>query len=140
MRKYEHELKVPYYLLFAPDQQELTLYRHTGQRYASVPPDENGRCAVEGVDIEVGLLDGWVRFWHHGELLPLPGDLLRDLEATQRELKAATRRADSETRRADSETRRADGETRRADAEKQARLALERELAEMRERQKKTPE
>jgi Uma2 family endonuclease len=133
MRKYEHELKVPYYLLFAPDQQELTLYRHTGQRYASVPPDENGRCAVEGVDIEVGLLDGWVRFWHHGELLPLPGDLLRDLEATQRELTAAMRRADNETRRADSETR-------RADAEKQARLALERELAELRERQKKTPE
>jgi Uma2 family endonuclease len=33
MRKYEHELKVPYYLLFAPDVQELTLYRHTGARY-----------------------------------------------------------------------------------------------------------
>lgn len=32
MRKYEHELKAPYYMLFVPDEQELTLYRHTGER------------------------------------------------------------------------------------------------------------
>src|SRR5580700_11516364 len=40
MRKYEHELQVPYYLLFAPDEQELTLYHHTGERYISIQPDE----------------------------------------------------------------------------------------------------
>ena len=28
--KYERDLKVPYYLTFYPDDQELTLYRHTG--------------------------------------------------------------------------------------------------------------
>jgi Uma2 family endonuclease len=39
MRKYEHELKVPYYLLFVPDEQELTLYRYGDRRYASVKRD-----------------------------------------------------------------------------------------------------
>ena len=92
MLKYEHDLKVPYYLLFAPDQQEMTLYRHTGERYAATPPGANGRCLVKELEIEVDLLDGWVRFWHRGELLALPGDLLRDLEATQRQLAEANRR------------------------------------------------
>jgi hypothetical protein len=31
------------------------------------------------LSLEVGLLDGWVRFWHRGELLPLPADLEKDL-------------------------------------------------------------
>lgn len=85
MRKYEHELKVPYYLLFAPDQQEMTLYRHTGKRYASVLPDANGRCAIKELEIEVGLLDGWVRFWHRGELLPLPGEWQRERDEMKQE-------------------------------------------------------
>ena len=86
MRKYEHELKVPYYLLFSPDQQELTLYHHTGERYHPVKADENGRCAIPELDIEVALLDGWVRYWHQGDLLPLPADLQQSLEETQRVL------------------------------------------------------
>jgi Uma2 family endonuclease len=98
MRKYEHELKVPYYLLFEPDRQELTLYRHNDERYLSVAPDENGRCAIKVLDMEVGLLDGWVRFWHHGELLPLPGDLQHALEETQRKLTDMTRRAEAAER------------------------------------------
>ena len=99
MRKYEHELKVGYYLLFAPDKQEVTLYRHMGERYVSVPPNAEGRCAVEELEIEVALLNGWVRFWHRGELLPLPADLLRDLEATQRALSEMTRRAEEAERK-----------------------------------------
>jgi hypothetical protein len=79
MRKYEHELRVPYYLLFVPDEQELTLYHHNGERYTSVRPDENGRYAIPELDLAVGLLDGWVRFWYRGELLPLPADLLASL-------------------------------------------------------------
>src|SRR5437764_4430506 len=43
MYKYEHELKVPYYLLFVPEEQELTLYHHNGKRYVSVQPSEAGR-------------------------------------------------------------------------------------------------
>jgi Uma2 family endonuclease len=101
MRKYEHELKVPYYLLFAPDQQEMTLYRHTGERYGSVPPDANGRCLMKELDIEVGLLDGWVRFWHKGKLLPLPADLQHALEETQRELEEARRQLAETMQRAE---------------------------------------
>jgi Uma2 family endonuclease len=86
MHKYEHELKVPYYLLFAPDEQKLTLYRHHEERYSLVPPNDDGRCAIPELEIEVGLLDGWVRFWHQGKLLPLPGDLLKENDALKREL------------------------------------------------------
>lgn len=118
MRKYEHELKVPYYLLFAPGEQELTLYRHNNEKYVSVVPDENGRCGIVELDLAVGLLDGWVRFWHTGELLPLPADLLRSLEDTQKQLAEMTRRAEAQTRRAEAET--------------QARLAVERELEKLR--------
>ncbi len=125
MRKYEHELKVLYYLLFVPDQQELTLYHHTGARYVSVHPDEHGRYAIAEVDLAVGLLDGWVRFWYRGELLPLPADLQAALDQAHREIVEANRRADAESRRADAESR-------RADAEEQARITAEHELAQLR--------
>jgi Uma2 family endonuclease len=86
MRKYEHELNVPYYLLFAPDQREMTLYHHNGQRYKTIPPDENESCAIPELDLEVGLKGDWVRFWHRRKLLPLPAEMQRDLEDTQRRL------------------------------------------------------
>lgn len=119
-RKYERDLKVPYYLVFYPDSQDLTLYRHNKRKYVTVKPNGNGRCSIPELDLEVALLDGWVRYWHRGELLPLPADLQRDLDA-------ARRRADDEKRRADDEKRRAD--------ELQERLsAAERQLAELRGR------
>jgi Uma2 family endonuclease len=42
--KYERDLKVPYYLVFYPEAQDLTLYRHTGKKYVSVKPNKEGRC------------------------------------------------------------------------------------------------
>jgi Uma2 family endonuclease len=87
MRKYEHELKVPYYLLFNPEAEEVTLYRHNSKKYVSVKPNRQGRCAVPELEMELALLDGWVRYWYKGELLPLPADL-------QRQLADANRRAD----------------------------------------------
>ncbi|MBO0697656.1 MAG: Uma2 family endonuclease, partial [Zavarzinella sp.] len=78
--KYEKELRVPYYLTFYPDNQELTLYRLQGKKYVSVKPNRHGRFAVPDLEIEVALRDGWVRFWYRGELLPLPADLQRELE------------------------------------------------------------
>ena len=98
MQKYEHELKVPYYLLFDPDKEKMTLFHHTGERYGKVAPDANGRCLIEELEIEVGLLDGWVRFWHRGKLMMMPADLLRDLESTQRHLAEANRRAEAAER------------------------------------------
>lgn len=113
MRKYEEELKVPYYLLFAPDKQEVALYHHTGGRYEAVPVNANGRRPVQELEIEIALFDGWVRFWFRGEMIPLTGELRRQ--------------GREETRRADAEKRRADAEKRRADA-------LEREVARLRSR------
>jgi hypothetical protein len=119
-KKYEEELRVPYYLLFYPQIQDLTLYRHTGKKYVSVKANKNGRHAIAAVEIEVALLDGWVRFWYKGELLPLPADL-------QRSLIEAQQRADAEARRADAEARRADElEQRLAVALRQLEAARER--------------
>jgi Uma2 family endonuclease len=118
--KYERHLKVPYYLIYYPDDQELSLYRHNGRKYISVKPGENGRYSIPEVDMEIGLLDGWVRYWYQGELLPLPADLQRELDETRR-------RADEEKRRADEEKRRAD--------ELQERLRVaEQELAQLKRR------
>ena len=84
MDKYERRLKVPYYLLFYPDTQDLTLYRHNGRRYVSVKPNEEDRLAIPELDLEVALLDGWVRYWYQGRLLPLPGELQRQRDVERR--------------------------------------------------------
>src|SRR5579864_6468496 len=57
MQKYERELKVRYYLLFNPESQEMTLYRHNGRKYVSVKPNGDGRCAVPELEMDVALLD-----------------------------------------------------------------------------------
>jgi Uma2 family endonuclease len=80
MYKYEHELKVPYYLLFDPEKQVLNLYRHSGQAFAPVEADEQGRLALPQLDLSVAILDRWVRFWYQGELLPLPAELQKSLD------------------------------------------------------------
>ena len=85
-QKYERDLKVPYYLLFYPDNQELTLFHHNGEKYVTVLPNERGRLSLPELEMEVTLLDGWARYWYRGELLPLPADLQRDLLQTRREL------------------------------------------------------
>lgn len=96
--KYENELKVPYYLLFHPDEQELILFRHTKRKYVSVKPNKQGHLALSELELEMGLLGGWCRFWYRGELVPLPADLLRRAED-------AERRADQEKQRADAAER-----------------------------------
>jgi Uma2 family endonuclease len=84
--RYEQELKVPYYLLFYPDNQELTVFRLADGKYTSVTPNVAGRLPVPELELEAGLLDGWVRFWFRGELLPLPGELLKQLNAVREQL------------------------------------------------------
>lgn len=84
--KYEKELKVPFFLLFYPDTQDLTLYRYSGRKYVSVPPNGNERHPIPKLEMEVGLLDGWVRYWFRGELLPLPGDMQRELDRMRAQL------------------------------------------------------
>ena len=101
--KYER-LKVPYYLVFYPDNQELTLFHHQGEKYVSKKPNRRGRRSIPELEMEVALLDGWVRYWYQGELLPLPADLQRDLDEARRQL----------------------------NTERQARLAVEQENARLR--------
>lgn len=96
--KYEKELKTPYYLVYYPDDLELTLYRHNRRRYVAVKPNEHGRFALSELEIEVALVGEWVRYWFRGELLPLPADLLRDLEHTRRLLGHERQRADEAVR------------------------------------------
>jgi Uma2 family endonuclease len=109
-QKYERELKVPYYLMFFPEGPDFTLYRHTGRKYVSVKANNHGRCEIRELELELAILDGWVRFWYEGDLLPLPADLQRDLDKARRELKKARRQAKRAEERADQAVQQADRE------------------------------
>jgi Uma2 family endonuclease len=77
-RIYEKDLKVPYCLMFDPDTMDLRVLRHTGAKYEPIAVNDRGRQEIPELGLEIGLLDGWVRLWHNGELLKLPGDLQQD--------------------------------------------------------------
>jgi Uma2 family endonuclease len=126
-KKYERDLKVPYCLMFYPEDQELTLYRHNGRKYVSVRPNEQERYPIPELELEVGLLDGWARYWYRGELLPLPAELLRDLEESHRQSDASRQRAEQAEQRTEQAEQ-------RAEQERQMRLALEQELERLRSR------
>jgi Uma2 family endonuclease len=76
--KYERELKVPYYLVFYPDNQDLTLFHLEGRKYRSLTANRAGRHPIRELELELALLGGWVRYWYQGQLLPLPADLQRE--------------------------------------------------------------
>lgn len=131
-RKYERELKVPYYLLFYPEQQDLRLYRHTEFAYEHVEPNVAGRLEVPELELEVGLLDGWLRYWFRGELIPLPADLQRRIDALQEQVLELVRHAQQAERRADRQKKRVAQEKQRAEQEKQRAEAAEAEVARLR--------
>lgn len=91
-RKYERELKVPYYLLFYPEKQDLRVYHHTARRYERLRPDEQERYAIPELDLHVGLLEGWVRYWHQGQLLELPGELSDRMAQQAQQIQQQARR------------------------------------------------
>lgn len=91
--KYEEELKVPYYLIFYPDADEVTLFKLGEKGYVAVHPNAAGRLAITELELEAALHEGWVRFWFRGELLPLPGDLLKERDAERVARQAAEQRA-----------------------------------------------
>lgn len=137
--KYERDLKVPYYLMFYPDNQELTLYHLRGRKYVSVKPNEHGRHAILELELEIALLDGWVRFWYEGVLLPLPAELQHDLDESRRQTEEQRRRAESAEYRAESAEQRAESAEQQIVREREARQALERELEKLRRQMKQKP-
>ncbi len=140
-RKYERELKVPYYLVFYPEVGELTLYHHNKRKYLTVKPNAAGRLAIPELDLEAGLLDGWVRFWYKGKLLPLPADLQRNLDEARQQAGKARQQADEAKQQAE-EARQQTEEARqqleqqryRADELQQRLQAAEQELVRLRSR------
>lgn len=138
-RHYEAELEVPYYLLFYPDNQELTLYRHNGKKYVSIPPDENGRSPLPELELEVALLDGWVRYWFRGELLPLPADLLAALDEAVQARDAAQQARDAAERERDMALQRAQDTRVDLDRERRMREELTQELERLRAQLRQAP-
>lgn len=118
-RKYEHELRVPYCLLYSPDRRDLRFYRLVDDRYEQVPANKYGRLELPELELEIGILDEWVRYWHRGELLDLPAELQFKLE--------------QERERTEQERKHAEKERQRAEQEKQQRLAAEAEVIRLQE-------
>jgi len=95
-RRYADDLKVPYYLLFEPEAQKLTVFKMAGKRgYVAVKVNEAGRLPIPPLELEVTILDGWVRFWFRGELLPLPGALMKQRDEAESRARAEAERADA---------------------------------------------
>jgi hypothetical protein len=78
-------LQTPYCLLFHAERRDLQVYHLEDDCYVQMEPDGRGRIQVPELDLEIGLKDGWVRFWYDGELLPLPAELDERLERLSKE-------------------------------------------------------
>lgn len=89
VEKYEHDLEIPYYLRVFPHDAKFDLFRLANGKYVAVRTNAVGRVAVPELELEVGLREGWVRFWFRGELLPLPAELLKERNAVRDQLSAA---------------------------------------------------
>ena len=92
--KYEAELKVPYYTIFQLDDRKLSLlaYDKKQGKYQSLPPNQNGRYAIRELDLEVGLLDGWARFWWKGALLLTTTELHAEVVEARKQLEVRKRK------------------------------------------------
>lgn len=91
-RRYRDDLRIPYYLLFEPDDQSLKVFHLEEGKYIPIEPNDEGRLAIPDMELEVGLVDGWVRYWHRGVQLALPGELMNQLRAKDDQLGAARER------------------------------------------------
>jgi Uma2 family endonuclease len=86
--KYESVFQVPYYLIFDPEEQSLLLYHLHEGRYLPVEENSRGRLPIPEIEVEVGLLEGWVRFWFRGDLLPIPAELREQAHKLRQEHQA----------------------------------------------------
>ncbi|HEX4612385.1 MAG TPA: hypothetical protein VH092_29595, partial [Urbifossiella sp.] len=81
--------------------------------------NDAGRYAVEKLELEAKLVDGWVRFWFRGEMVLLPAELNATLTTERAARVAAEQRAVTAEQQAAAAVR--------------ERAALEAELARLRE-------
>jgi Uma2 family endonuclease len=131
--KYERELRVPYYLLFYPDADEMTLFHMSEEKYHAVRPNTNERYAIPELELEAALHEGWVRYWFRGNLLPLPGDLLQKLNATESKLDATQTKLDATQTKLECIEEELTSTKNVLDTERQARTNLEAELVRLKE-------
>lgn len=130
---YCDELRVPNFVIFDRDTQEIHAWRLAGNHYEPIAPDARGRVWLDAVKLSVGLWRGylapldtvWLRFFDASGNL-----VLNDYEAICAKRLAFREeiRAEAEMARADAETARADAWTALADAEKARADAIEAEL------------
>ncbi len=133
MRRYERDLKLPYYLLFEPEKKQAILFKLSAskRKYVSVKPNENDRLAIPELELEIGLIDDWVRFWFRGKLVGLPVEREKALEEQTRQTRAARRQARVAEERARAAEEQARATEEQARIERQAREATETELAKL---------
>lgn len=138
-QKYEQELKVPYYLLFYPDNHELTLYHLRRGRYSTVRPNEHERYEVPEMEMEVAVHEEWLRVWFRGELVGTPAELQQRLDI-ERQIRLAVEAEHARERQARLAVEAENVRERQARLvveteharERQARLTLETEVARLR--------
>lgn len=98
--KYETHLCVPYYLIYDPESgKPLTLLRHDGHGYGAASVNQAGRFEIPELDLQIGVVDDLVRYWHDGSLLPIPTEV-PDVLAEKDEALAASREALAASREA----------------------------------------
>ena len=90
MTRYGRDLQLPYYMLFEPQKQQLTLYKFSKKacKFREVQANKHQRFAIPELDIELALLNEWVRFWYRGKLLLLPGEMAAELAKLRAKLAA----------------------------------------------------
>ena len=118
MQKYDRELKVPYYLVFDPEILDLRLYHRGARKFRLVKANVKGRLAIAELDLEVAVHEDWVRFWHLGQLLPLPLELQQELNEARHELQESreqTRQAKEQARQAQDQAKLAQDQVRQAE-------------------------
>jgi Uma2 family endonuclease len=79
--KYQNDLRPKYCVFFDPHKTDLRFYRHDGSRFERLELNDRGRIAVPEIECEFGVHDRWMRIWHRGQLLPLPDELIGEMEA-----------------------------------------------------------
>ncbi len=132
LRRYRDDLQVPYYLLFESETRNLVVFHLENGKYEQTEPNASGRLAIPDLDLEVSLVERWVRYWHRGEQLPLPGELLNQLRTKEDQLGAAQERVRDKTAEAARSEQRAQEAEKRAEDIEAENARLREELAKFR--------